>query len=102
MNELDTQVPEKQKPINPEMEERVYRADPAISNSDCSLMLSSPKAFKGVKDGELEGFTSTGFKMGTALDIMILTPHIWESDFILEPADMEKPSSPNQMGFVEN
>lgn len=86
-------------PVIPDMEDGKYRARPEISNSDLGLVLDSPKAFAGVKAGELEGFSSSGFRMGSALDCLILTPDIWDDTYLLEPFDMVKPSSAQETGF---
>lgn len=92
-------VPSTSPPVVPDMEDAKYRARPEISNSDLSLVLESPRAFAGVKAGELEGFSSSGFRMGSALDCLILTPDIWDDTYLLEPFDMVKPSSAQETGF---
>lgn len=92
-------APKTKVPVVPDMEDAKYRANPAISNSDLGLILESPKAFAGVKAGELDGFSSSGFRMGSALDCLVLTPDNWDAIYIMEPFEMVKPTSAQETGF---
>ena len=94
-----TTLPEGMKAVVVDMKDALYRANPALSNSDLGLLQSSPKALAGVKAGELEGFTSSGFRMGTALDTALTQPDIFASTYIIEPMEMIKPSTKEEKGF---
>ncbi len=99
MTTATKKVSKKPAPVVQDMPDPKYRSHPNISNSDLSLVLESPKAFAGVKAGELDGFSSSGFRMGSALDCLILTPDDWDMTYIMEPFEMVKPKSKEETGF---
>lgn len=83
----------------PMQEEAIYRPHPSISNSDLGNYKRSALYYFNRKMGQVEGISSSGFKMGTALDEMIFRPDLFEDKYILESEDLDKPSSPNEKLF---
>jgi len=94
-----TALPKGMKAVVVDMDEGDYRADQSVANSDLGLLQSSPKGLSGVKAGDMEGFSSSGFAMGTALDMLMTKPEEYADTYIIEPIEMTKPTTKEEKGF---
>lgn len=81
--------------------EQIYRLDPAISQSDLGLFKESPDFYRAVKFDGAEGFSSSGFRIGSAFDVFFLSPDEFDELYVVQPAFDESPSSPQQNSFCD-
>jgi len=85
-----------------EGDEQAYRLDSAISNSDIGHFLTSPGFFHETKMMGGEGISSSGFRLGTALDILLTEGEdVFDEQYVVQPAFESAPSSPQQHAFVD-
>lgn len=73
--------------------EKEYFASDRVSNSDLSLLKSSPLYFRKVKDNQEEGPFSTGFRFGSLFDCKVLTPNEFNDRYVLLPPGASLPST---------
>lgn len=85
--------------IVPNIGYKPYRSHPAIANSDLGNFDKGPKAYSGIKTGQMQGDISSGFKMGNVLDSFVLTRAEFDSTYLKEPYDIVKPTSPQEQKF---
>lgn len=87
------QISEQGTVSTPKLTEEQYFQSPRISNSDLGLLKYSPLYFKLVKNGEIEGISSSGFFFGSLVDCKVLTPGEFEDRYRLMPPGIGVPSS---------
>ena len=102
LNMLHIQEDDKTVLFVPESTTEEYRLDPGINQSGLSLYADSPRGYFGVMEGEMEGFTSSGFRQGDALDVMILTPDKFENEYFEQPFEMNSPSTDQEKAFCDS
>jgi hypothetical protein len=76
-----------------------YRAHSAVSQSDLGFLEISPQFYRSVKMEGGDGITSSGFRLGSLLDVLVLTPNDFKTIYVVQPI-CNAPSSDQQKGFV--
>jgi len=82
------------------VKESEYHLLPEISNTSLGHFLISPAKYHAVKYDGAPGLDSSGFKMGSALDVYFLTPDEFDERYVVLPVLASEPGSPQQNEFV--
>ena len=69
------------------LDEKVYRADGALSTSDFKLLSDCAMQFKAQQDGALERVNSEAFRVGSLFHLYALQREEWDKSTVLCPEE---------------
>lgn len=82
-----------------ESEDNAYRRHPSIANSDLKY-IESPRLFQLNKAQQLQYEESKAMSFGSFIDDYLLSPDVFNKKYMMDE-DIEKPTSPNQVQFLD-